>query len=312
MAIDRVTRSLVARQGALFALTTGFLAGCGPRYVPESMPNSTPRVAAVRSGRQAGPGQQILLGEMCLQAAAGRPAVDPWLLRGVQWGNDPNELSSAIERNSDAQFAVLGFDGSRAGVFVSIGLAEIPGLDGVASGSYVGSAPCTRAVAGGERTEDPACNLAMKGCGLAIADLGPGRAAPELGIGAACLRGDALVVDVDGDGTEEWFSTKDLLDGVRAPSGEWLAQPAVVNAPTCTKSFASYNVTLTPTSDGQGKPDPRFNVGLDVLGVVDLDGDGRVELVLALRYADARTVVVYSARTMANRLELVGEARAGH
>ncbi|MBP9084759.1 MAG: hypothetical protein KBG15_01525 [Kofleriaceae bacterium] len=274
------------------------------------MPNSTPSVAPVQIGRQAGPGQQILLGEMCLQAAAGRPAVDPLLLRGVQWGNDPVELSAAIERNSDAQFAVLALDGSRAGVFVNIGLAEIPGLDGVAAGSYIGSPPCTRAVAGGERAEDPACNVAMKGCGLAIADLGPGRSAPELGIGKACLRGDAMVVDVDGDGTSEWFSTKELLDSTRAPSGEWLAQAAVADAAVCTPSFAVYNATLTPTSDAQGKPDPKFNIGLDLLGVVDLDGDGRVELVLALRYADARTVVVYSARTMANRLELIGEARA--
>ena len=310
MAIDRVTRSLVACQGSLLLLSMGFLAGCGPRYVPDNMPNSTPSVAPVRSGRQAGPGQQILLGEMCLQAAAGRPAVDPLLIRGVQWGNDPAELSSAIERNSDAQFAVLGLDGSRAGVFVSVGLAEIPGLDGVASGSYVGSSPCTRPVAGGDRAEDPACNIAMKGCGLAIADLGPGRKAPELGIGAACLRGDVLVVDIDGDGTKESFATKDMLDGARAPSGEWLAQPEVVDATVCTPTFALYNATLTPANDGGGKADPRFNVGLDLLGVVDLDGDGRVELVLALRYADARTVIVYSARTMANRLELIGEARA--
>lgn len=312
MAIDRVTRSLVACQGTLLLLSVGFLAGCGPRYVPESMPNSTPSVASVRSGRQAGPGQQILLGEMCLQAAAGRPAVDPLLIRGVQWGNDPAELSSAIERNSDAQFAVLGLDGSRAGIFVSLGLAEIPGLDGVAAGSYVGSSPCTRAVAGGDRAEDPACNIAMKGCGLAIADLGPGRSAPELGVGTACLRGDAVVVDIDGDGTKESFATKDLLDGARAPSGEWLAQPMGADATGCTAAFAIYNSMLTPASDGVGKPDPRFNVGLDLLGVVDLDGDGRVELVLALRYADARTVVVYSARTMANRLELIGEARANN
>ncbi|HPH69123.1 MAG TPA: hypothetical protein PLF40_25395 [Kofleriaceae bacterium] len=317
MPIDRKSRGLVACQGALFVIIAGVSWGggsaCGPRYVPESMPNTSPIVKSTRSGRQAGPGQQILLGEMCMQAAAGRPAVDPLLLRGVQWGNDPAELSSAIERNSSAEFAVLGMDGVRAGIFVSLGLADVPGLDGVAAGSYSGASPCTRLVKGGDRAEDPACNTTMKGCGLAIADLGPGRYAPELGVGAACVRGDALVVDIDGDGQLESFATKDMLDTDRSPAGEWLAQATVATAtaaPACAPTFTIYNTTLSPERDADGKADVRYNIGFDLLGVVDLDGDGRVELIGALRYPDARTIVVYSARTMSNRLELIGEARA--
>ena len=49
---------------------------------------------------------------------------------------------------------------------------------------------------------------------------------------------------------------------------------------------------------------------LDVLGVVDLDGDGRKELVLALRFPTVRTIVVYTAPSSAQRLELAGEAQS--
>jgi hypothetical protein len=48
----------------------------------------------------------------------------------------------------------------------------------------------------------------------------------------------------------------------------------------------------------------------DLLGVVDLDGDGRQELVIALRFPTVRTVVVYSAGQSPQRLELVGEAQS--
>ena len=47
-----------------------------------------------------------------------------------------------------------------------------------------------------------------------------------------------------------------------------------------------------------------------LLGVVDLDADGRKELVIALRFPTVRTVVVYSAGQSAQRLDLVGEAQS--
>jgi hypothetical protein len=45
-----------------------------------------------------------------------------------------------------------------------------------------------------------------------------------------------------------------------------------------------------------------------LLGVVDVDGDGRFELVLVYHYEDRRTIAVYSAVSSPVRLELVGEA----
>ena len=60
-----------------------------------------------------------------------------------------------------------------------------------------------------------------------------------------------------------------------------------------------------------GKPvDTKSIVVLDVLGVVDLDGDGLKELVLALRFPTIRTVVVYAPTGSAQRLELVGEGQS--
>ena len=47
---------------------------------------------------------------------------------------------------------------------------------------------------------------------------------------------------------------------------------------------------------------------LDVLGVLDLDGDGRREVAVAFRYPDGRTLALYSALSLSGRLELVGEA----
>ena len=46
---------------------------------------------------------------------------------------------------------------------------------------------------------------------------------------------------------------------------------------------------------------------MDVLGVADLDGDGRREVILALRFPTVRTIVVYAATESAQRLELAGE-----
>jgi hypothetical protein len=42
--------------------------------------------------------------------------------------------------------------------------------------------------------------------------------------------------------------------------------------------------------------------------VVDLDGDGRREIVMVYQYATRRTWAIYSATATSSRLDLVGEA----
>ena len=126
--------------------------------------------------------------------------------------------------------------------------------------------------------------------------------------GGACLAGDALAVDIDGDATPEQFPLASVLDGVRSPAPEWTSSPTATG--TCKPTFEVYDVRLTPVAE-PGKPiDPKHVVGLDVLGVVDLDADGRKELVLALKFPTVRTIVVYTAAESARRLELAGEAQS--
>ena len=49
---------------------------------------------------------------------------------------------------------------------------------------------------------------------------------------------------------------------------------------------------------------------MSVMGVLDLDGDGRVELVIALKFPSVRTIAIYSATGSPQRLELAGEGEA--
>jgi len=49
---------------------------------------------------------------------------------------------------------------------------------------------------------------------------------------------------------------------------------------------------------------------LHLLGVVDVDGDGRMELILELEFATVRTIMIYGASGSAQRLELAGENAA--
>jgi hypothetical protein len=53
--------------------------------------------------------------------------------------------------------------------------------------------------------------------------------------------------------------------------------------------------------------DPKVFRSLDLIGVVDLDDDGRREIVLQYRYGAVRTWAIYAARQGAGRLKLAIE-----
>jgi hypothetical protein len=258
-------------------------------------------------------GRQLVVGEMCPQAAAGRPAIMPLVMRTATWIDAQAELASVVERGSVPRFAVFGVDGKIAGVFDTLGLTDIGIPQQVATGTYVGGLPCTSDAGGGVRSEDPKCTPATGGCGIAVAELARFDDPPPLPVyqtGGACLDGDALALDVDGDGKLERFPLASVLDGGRSPASEWTAAPAGGAGATCKPTFVLYDVRLTPVVE-PGKPvDPKHNVGLDVLAVADLDADGRKELVLALKFPTVRTIAVYTAPDAAQRLELAGEAQA--
>jgi hypothetical protein len=284
---------------------------CGPSVRPDRPFPEEPVMRRERAPAPQQAGRQIIVGELCPQGAAGRPAVAPLLMRTTQWTDTPAELTNAVERGSAPRFVAFGVDGKIAGVFDTLGLADISLGQSVASGTYVGGAPCTSDAGQGQRTDDPRCMSATNGCGVAVAEISrpdDPPSTPAYQTGGACLSGDALAVDVDGDGVIELFPLSGVLDGIRGPAQEWSANQ---NLPaTCTPRFVLYDVKLAPEAEPGKAADARAVVTLDLLGVVDLDGDGRKELVLALRFPTVRTIVVYSAGSSPQRFELVGEAQS--
>jgi hypothetical protein len=306
MATDRGKLPRVAWFLALVALDA-----CGPKVRPD-MP--FPEEPVTRRERLPPPqktGRQVLVGELCPRGAAGRPAVAPLLMRTTQWTDNTTEVANAVERGSVPRFVAFGVDGKVAGWFDTLGLAEISLGQSVASGTYAGGAPCSFEAGLGQRTDDPVCASATNGCGLAVAQLSRPDDPPDTPtyqVGGACLSGDALAVDIDGDGVIESFPLSGVLDGIRGPSQEWSASQTGKAA--CTPKFALYDVKLSPEPEPGKAPDARAVVMFDLLGVLDLDGDGRRELVIALRFPTVRTIVVYSASNSPERFELVGEAQS--
>lgn len=282
--------------------------GCAPLRPPAPPPEPGP-VARTELPRGKVPvGRQIVVGEMCPQGAGGRPAVAPLMMRTVQWNDTATEVSEVVERGSVPRFVVFGTDGKRAGLFDTVGVADVGMPQAVAAGTYVGASPCTADAGKGQRTEDPACGAATNACGLAVGELtrpDDPPTTPEFAMGGACLSGDALAIDIDGDGVIESFPLASLLDGVRGPSQEWSAAPTAGAA--CTPKFQLFGIKLVRPPEPGKDVDPKSVVGLDVLGVLDLDGDARKELVIALRFATVRTILVYSAVGSPQRLELAAE-----
>jgi hypothetical protein len=261
-----------------------------------------------------------MVGELCPQGAGGRPAVAPLLVRNVGWSDNATDLNAVIERGSLPRFVVFGVDGKLAGAFDTMGVVDIGLPQEVASGAYAGSSPCSYDVVAKAKNEpgdiqtradEPKCLEAFGGCGLAVGPVTSPDEPPEIpkyNIGGACISGDQLAVDIDGDGRVESFPLSGVLDGIRGPASDWSASPTATAA--CTPSFQLYNIKLA-IAPNPGKPvDQKSNVMMDVLGVVDLDNDGRRELVLALRFATTRSIVVYTASGTAQRLELAGESTA--
>jgi hypothetical protein len=257
-------------------------------------------------------GRHVVVGEMCPQGAGGRPGVAPLIMRNVGWADKPEEVSGVVEHGGVPRFVVFGVDGKVAGLFDTVGLAEVGLPQSIASGTYVGSPPCTSDAGKGTRVEDPKCVSAMGGCGLAIGELVRPDDPPEttaFQTGGACISADQqnLVVDIDGDGVVEAFPLVGALDGIRGPATEWSAAASSGTGAPCKPTFQVYDIRLAPEPD-KGKVDPKAIVTIDLMGVVDLDGDGRKELVLSMKFPTVRTVVVYTATGSAQRLNMVGEA----
>ena len=291
------------------------LVACGPSVKPPSPPaEPEPISKQVRPGKVDPTGRRVVIGEMCPQGAGGRPAVAPLVMRGVGWSDTATDVAATVERGQVPRFTVFGVDGKSAGTFEALGMAEIGIGQSVATGTYVGASPCTYggSKATDVRAEDPKCGLATKGCGVAVGEITAPDDPPtttKFVSGGACMSGTDLVVDIDGDGKLESFPITGALDGIRAPATEWTASPtaAPAGATDCKPTFQLYELKLAP-EPRPGKPAEKGLVVVDVLGVVDVDADGRRELILSMRFPTVRSIVVYTATENSQRLELAGEA----
>jgi hypothetical protein len=146
------------------------------------------------------------------------------------------------------------------------------------------------------RSRNEQCVATTHGCALALGhmeatggfDARPYEEDPEsneLASGAACEVGDQLLIDVDGDGAIERFSLSELVAG-----HEPVELPLVPGgSATCEPSFAA------PVAAGDS---------LLRVGVLDLDGDGRPEVV----YRRGDDLFVFGAPNSPARMELLGRA----
>ncbi|MFH0899815.1 MAG: hypothetical protein V2A73_04215 [Pseudomonadota bacterium] len=286
-----------ARNPRRLILFLVMLSACGPKASPLGPAEVFDSKGASRfeaRKQDAGGPRQVLVGEMCLGGAQGRPATAVLLARrSLSWTADPADLRALIARGGATTFAVFSGTGQRSGVFTVAGPVDA-GLDTdavVALGSYAGGLPC------GEGEGIAECAVTRPGCGLAVAELGAGPVPLETG--ESCIAGDTLVVDVDRDGAKEQFPLNAFLDELRAPAEE------VVSIGTTAPSCSSPRFSVPSIVPGA---DPRDWRGLDVVGIADLDGNGRLELILQYRYGDKRTWAVFGATQTPARLVLLTEA----
>ncbi|HEY5927787.1 MAG TPA: hypothetical protein VIV11_39145 [Kofleriaceae bacterium] len=298
------------------------LVGCGPAVKPASPPGEPdPITKQVRPTKVDPTGRRIVLGEMCPQGAGGRPAVAPLIMRGVGWTDTASEVAATVERGQVPRFSVFGVDGKAAGTFEALGMVEVGIAQPVATGTYVGASPCTYGVGLREadkagsgakpadtRAEEPKCGSATRGCGIAVGEITAPDDPPHtvtFTTGGACISGNEIAVDIDGDGKIESFPIAGALDGIRAPAAEWSASPTATA--TCKPTYQVYDMKLAPEARPK-HPAEKAMVIVDVLGVIDLDADGRRELILAMRFPTVRSIVVYTSTSSPQRLELAGEA----
>ncbi len=301
---------VIRRLAWIGALALAVACGSSKQAERRDPPEKAAAGAAKRVPAGPPPAREALLGEMCPSSVKDRPGVIPMVVRRVVWHDDPEEASRPIERGAARQFSVFGWDGRRAGLFSVAGATDIGLAAHVALGSYAGASPCDEPSRGdGAPATDAECVASQQSCGIALAVLEPAggfTARPyeedpdptEFAVGGGCVARGKLLVDIDGDDVPEAFDANAFLEALRGPAEEVTAVSA--DGATCEPRFAVRGVV--PAGD------PRDWRGLDLLGVIDIDGDGRFELVLAYHYAGRRTWAVYSAPSTPARLELVGEA----
>ncbi len=273
------------------------LIGCGGAQKPTPKPETEAQMAvspAPKSTPATISQARVLLGWYCPDSGGGRPAVQPILALDQTWQSSKEFLAHAIGARQTKRFSVMAYDGGRAGSFAVAGAASL-GETTLAIGSYVGAGTCDSLDALGKvRSQDAQCLSTTGGCALAVGELdaaGGFDARPyeedpdeeEWLRGAACEVGEDLLIDVDGDGATERFSLAELVAG-QVPVELPLRQDGKTS---CEPSFAGVFGELIR------------------LGVIDLDRDGRLEVV----YRRGEDVFLYGAPHSPARMELLARMK---
>jgi hypothetical protein len=269
-----------------------------------NMPHATDKAS---SGPDAAPvkesGRPVLLGWYCPTMAAGRAGIRPLFAKDPTWSSEMPPLEQAIASRRVKRFSVLAWQGHRAGSLTVAGAAQDSGGK-MAIGSYLGASACLPQSSAGDSAgkrgdEDPLCLAISRGCAPALGALeaaGGFKSRPyeedpeqlDLFRGAACEADDLLTIDLDGDGQAEHFSIADL----RSPEAPVELPLADKPAKDCaTSASASFAASV------------RGHADLVRMAVLDVDGDGRLEL---LYRRNDNEFLLYGAPTSPARLELLG------
>ena len=257
-----------------------------------------PTPAEAKSTQSAHARRSVLVGSLCQNTALGRPAVRPLVAKRGAWVADSAVLDQLVGTREARQFVVFGFEGKRSGVFSVVGRAG-RGDQRVAAGSYAGGEPCARA----DRSVDPVCSNRQDGCGLAVSVLEPpgGFAArpfdedpdlPSFATGGACLADGRVFVDLDADKSVESFEIAGFID----ESGG-LADELYSSEPRKMPCAPRFSLPITEAGGDTGAG------ALTIIGIVDLDADGRFEVVVTLSKGAQVAWAVYSAPGTTRRLE---------
>lgn len=239
-----------------------------------------------------------MIGEYCFNNLKERKMrlFPRFVARRDGWSGDEARVLAPLLREGQ-DFTVIGIEGQAIGTYLSspdvtdgfVGtMAYRGGLGTCSSAPQTGDAACLRAGA----------------CGIAVAEV-PGDdfvlAAPEDTATTSCVADGQLIADLDGDGKDEAFDLADFIDGDIGAPGFELGDDGAALAPDvrgelytgkgCTQRFATYQLKVDDSAQ------------VDVLGVLDLDSDGKRELVIALRAGSFRMVAVYRAREEGTRLD---------
>lgn len=278
--MERGTFSAMFVRVALLAVVG---VGC-TRSLERSVPATTPVPASVDLSAvpptAAISRPRYLVGEVCYSLTLRAEHYYSLFAGGdIPWSSD-DAVARAPLAARPWRFTVLGFDGEVHGDMVTAPDIVPSDPRGVA-GDYTGLwsvGPCSYRSPDGKRGSWADCGAAGN-CGIALATEGQSQLPPTLAssaIAQLCVANDSLIGDLDGDGTDEIFA----LEGFR---GQAAVEGAPYTGAPCSKPrFAWY----------------RMPVGadvIDVLGAVDLDRDGHLELLIAYTPAGGpRTVTLYT------------------